>query len=224
MATKDKQQFIMKSILTILCTAITLISFGQDTSTEVKHKGFSFSLTGGVSIPTGKFAGKTRAEWWLHEDLKDAEVGYRFNVNINYNFNRYFGIGIAYSQIQNKASYFDNRPYFIGDFDSFTKKTFTQDQFLLGIIGTIPITDRININLRPMGGYTAGLIMGHKSETILMVNIGTDFEYHVTNQFSILGLIDYNYSQHSTRSHSWYYNHNPYVTVFTVQTGIAYKL
>jgi len=197
----------MKNLTLFLAVLLMSINlFGQEDVDFKKHK---FGMGLGLSSPIGDFADNNVN----NSDAGFAKAGFGYRIYYNYNFSKYLGLEIAFTDAYNgfdgdaiSRAYSDNDMYW-----SVSANSWNHIGIMSGLCINVPI-DKLTVNFKLLGG----LILSNSPEIYYSVqadnfyysqtsysdfsvgnvaNIGVGFSYTFDNGFGLSYLTDFNFAQ-----------------------------
>lgn len=204
-------------VAALLCTIISSSARAQDVLSSQAQSAtkFMIGITGGVSAPMGNFM-KTD---YANDASGYAGTGYNMGIIGTYFINKHWGIAELFSFQQ--FSYVGGQNLTFGmqksfDVDSVTFSVRGDNHtysFLVGPVYTMALGDKLNVDLRLLGGFVNANLAGNnvtltdggvtdptfyqavsRANTFGM-QLGAALRYRVTDHIGIMANVDYFYSK-----------------------------
>lgn len=182
-----------------------------------KKKGY-VGLTVGPSIPIGRFANESKGR---------VKTGAHFNL-INFGVLFSENIGIS-ANVFGATNPMDSEDYF---FDYNSKNYYLDPAFYFGLttgpMFTIPISEKVNWDFKPMMGYTFNILYSYfyYEEPIISLayNFGTQCRFHLSNIISLLVTADYLGTTPLVSSNDYDIIYNKNIQTVNFGIGIGFRL
>ena len=187
-----KQLFI---ITLLMLTSI--FSFAQLTSTTKTNKKFVIALTGGPSVPVGKFGKKDINS----EKAGFARFGYNLNLNFNYQADKNFGITSTILYSRHKLNIDEIKKVY-------TEPNLSVDHYqyygiLAGPMATVNLSDKVMLDFKLM----AGLAEANAPVFTLSSSQQTSDKWNEAFTWQYGTALRYNINENTCLFTNIYYNH-----------------
>ena len=191
-----KQLFI---ITLLMLTSI--FSFAQLTSKTKSDKKFVFALTGGPSVPVGKYGKKDINS----EKAGFARFGYNLNLNFNYQADKNFGITSTIIYSRHKLNIDEVKKYY-------SEPNLSVDHYqyygiLAGPMATVSLSDKVMLDFKLMAGVAEAnspvfsllntQITNEKWNEAFTWQYGTALRYNINENTCLFTNIYYNHMKPS---------------------------
>lgn len=179
-------------------------SYKYYTRNSFRKKGY-IGITAGPSIPLGDFGSELNG---------GAKVGLNLSlVNFGYRFSDYIGITASWFGAANPLEVFGDDSYDPWSYGGITA----------GPLFSFPIASNVEIDLRPMIGYSVATVPdigdGTESSMSFAYNGSVMFRFHCSRRISILLSSDYFY----TKATFDRYNFEQKISTLSINGGVAYR-
>ena len=177
----------MKTLITsLLLAAATVTAFAQTDQDSNRRKGF-IGISLGPSLPVGSFAKVEdkdgAAGGGLHLNL--INFGYRFSDKVGITAKYFGGANVIKLEKELEREEENFEPWNYGG-------------LLAGPMVSVPLSNSVEVDFRPMVGFCAAMLPKHKSEreaktseASLAYSLGVNFQFNVASRFGIHAGLDY---------------------------------
>ncbi len=201
-----------KIIAAVLLTAGTTTAFAQS---DDRRKGF-IGISLGAPIPVGEFSSPDPKE-------SDGGAGGGLHINlINFGYRFSDKVGIA-------GKYFSGANVLkVNNIVDNNYKPWAYGGMLIGPMVAIPLSEKVELDFRPMFGFSVAQLPVHKNAGVTInsnggfaYSLGTNVQFNVASRFGIHAMLDYFHTKATFKIAGESFSQN--ISTITPSVGFVYR-